>query len=171
VEGNPAYGINNRTIVGYDSNAANSDLNRKQRTPFFARYGWTQGIDYFGNDADNKYNALQISVEKRFAQGLSIQSSYTFQHADRYQNNNYFNIDKTIGYGPNSDYRNHVFILTQVYELPFGRGRRWMHDTGRIADFFIGGWQINSDTNYSTLQEQPLVLGPSLLWIPSGTWV
>ena len=120
------------------------------RKPFFPRYGWTQGIDYFGNDADNKYNALQFSVEKRFSGGLSIQSSYTFQHADRYVNNGYFNIDKTVGYGPNSDYRNHVFIFTQVYDLPFGKGRRYMTDSGRIMDFFIGGWQINSNTNFSS---------------------
>lgn len=150
IEGNPAYGINNRTIIGYDPNAADPAANRNDRKPFFAQYGWTQGIDYFGNDADNKYNALQVSVEKRFSGGLSIQSSYTFQHADRYVNNGYFNIDKTVGYGPNSDYRNHVFIFTQVYDLPFGKGRRWMTDSGRIADFFIGGWQINSNTNFSS---------------------
>ena len=150
IEGNPAYGINNRTIVGYDPNAANPDANRSARTPFFSRYGWKQGIDYFGNDADNKYNALQISVEKRFSGGLSIQSSYTFQHADRYTNNGYFNIDKKVGYGPNSDYRNHVFIFTQVYDLPFGKGRRFMSDAGRLADALIGGWQINSNTNFSS---------------------
>jgi outer membrane receptor protein involved in Fe transport len=150
IEGNPAYGINNRTIVGYDPNAADPAANRNDRKPFFSRYGWTQGIDYFGNDADNKYNALQVSVEKRFSGGLSIQSSYTFQHADRYVNNGYFNIDKTVGYGPNSDYRNHVFIFTQVYDLPFGKGRRYMTDSGRIMDFLIGGWQINSNTNFSS---------------------
>jgi outer membrane receptor protein involved in Fe transport len=150
IEGNPAYGINNRTIVGYDPNAADPAANRNDRKPFFSRYGWTQGIDYFGNDADNKYNALQLTVEKRFSGGLSIQSSYTFQHADRYVNNGYFNIDKTVGYGPNSDYRNHVFIFTQVYDLPFGKGRRFMTDSGRIMDFFIGGWQINSNTNFSS---------------------
>ncbi|MEQ1352965.1 MAG: TonB-dependent receptor [Candidatus Acidiferrum sp.] len=150
VEGNPAYNVNSRTIVGYDPNAADPDANRKSRTPYYSLYDWTQGIDYFGNDADNKYNALQLSVEKRFSGGLSIKSSYTFQHADRYQNNGYFNIDKTVGYGPNSDYRNHVFIFTQVYDLPFGKGRRYMTDSGRIADFFIGGWQINSNTNFSS---------------------
>ena len=156
---NPAYGINNRTINGYDPNAANPDANVKARTPYYAAptlapyggaYGWTQGIDYFGNDADNRYNALQIQLEKRFTNGLSLQSSYTFQHADYHNNDGYFNIDPTVSWGPNSNYRNHVFILTQLYELPFGKGKRWASDVGRAADLLIGGWSVNTTTNFSS---------------------
>jgi outer membrane receptor protein involved in Fe transport len=157
---NPAYGINNRTTVGYAPgcvdgpsgplNCLAGQLTPHERTPFFASYGWTQGIDYFGNDADNHYNSLQITVDKRFSNGLSFNSSYTFQHAVYYNNDSYFNIDKKLEYGPNSSYRDHVFILTQVYELPFGRGKKWGSGMGRAADFVIGGWSLNSSTNFSS---------------------
>jgi outer membrane receptor protein involved in Fe transport len=162
---NPAYNPNSQTVVGYipgctyaagsvtvpdPATCPNGAQPQNNRKPFYLKYGWTQGLNYAGNDADSKYNALQATVEKRFSNGLSLQSSYTFQHANNYDNNGYFNIDKKIGYGPSNDYRNHVFILTEVYQLPFGRGKRWAGDIGRVADLLIGGWSLNSATNFSS---------------------
>jgi Carboxypeptidase regulatory-like domain/TonB dependent receptor len=138
--GGPAYGANEPTVVGFASGVP-----KNNRRPYYLKYGWTQGIDYFGNDADNHYNSLQATVDKRFAGGLSLQSSYTFQHSTNYDSN-YYNIDRSIAYGPNDDYRNHLFILTQVYDLPFGRGKKFGSDAGRAADLLIGGWSINSAT-------------------------
>jgi hypothetical protein len=74
--GGPAYGANEPTVVGYNPNGGG--LSHNERRPYFALYGWTQGIDYFGNDADNHYNSLQATVEKRFASGLSFNANYTF---------------------------------------------------------------------------------------------
>ncbi|PYT81638.1 MAG: hypothetical protein DMG40_08795 [Acidobacteria bacterium] len=144
--GGPAYGSNEPTVVGYNPNGG---ISRNQRRPFYPLYGWTQGIDYFGNDADNHFNSLQASVEKRFSNGLSFQSSYTFQHSTNYDSN-YYNIDRKIAYGPNDDYRNHMFILTEVYELPFGKGKKWASDVGRPGDLLIGGWSVNSATTFGS---------------------
>ncbi len=149
--GGPAYGANEPTLVGFATGVP-----KNNRRPFFNKYGWTQGIDYFGNDADNHYNSLQATVEKRFSGGLSLQSSYTFQHSDNYDSN-YYNIDRKITYGPNDDYRNHLFILTQVYDLPFGHGKRWAGNLSRPADLLIGGWSINSAT----------IIGSGLPFTPS----
>jgi len=148
--GGPAYGANEPTVVGFGSGVA-----RNNRRPFYLKYGWTQGIDYFGNDADNHYNSLQATLEKRFSSGLSFNANYTFQHSTNYDSN-YYNIDKTIDRGPNDDYRNHLFILTQVYDLPFGKGKRWVSDAGRAEDLLIGGWSINSATT----------IGSGLPWTP-----
>ena len=94
-------------------------------------------------------------AEKRFSQGLSFTGSYTFQHAveqafatigfARYQN-----IDPGVTYGPNESYRNHEFILTQVYELPFGKGKRWAGNVGTAANALVGGWSLNSATTFSS---------------------
>src|SRR5690349_15805053 len=143
--GGPAYGANEPTVVGYNPNLPNNGIARDQRRPFFNLYGWTQGIDYFGNDADNHFNSLQATVEKRFSGGLSFQSSYTFQHATNYDSN-YYNIDRKIAFGPNDDYRNHMLIFTQVYDLPFGQGKKYASGVGRAADLLIGGWSVNSAT-------------------------
>jgi len=163
---NPAYGVNNRTVVGYQpgcqllaKSATLPDpatctnpgaLPPQLRTPYYLKYGWFQGIDYFGNDANNNYNSMQLTVEKRFSNGLNFQGSYTFQHSNYYENGGYYNIDPQIQYGPNRNYRNHVFIFTEVYQLPFGRGKAWGNNMGRAADLLIGGWSINSSTNFSS---------------------
>ncbi|HTF22640.1 MAG TPA: TonB-dependent receptor [Candidatus Limnocylindria bacterium] len=144
--GGPAYGANEPTVVGYKPNGG---ISKNQRRPFYSKYGWTQGIDYFGNDADNHFDSLQATVEKRYAGGLSLQSSYTFQHSTNYDSN-YYNIDRKIAYGPNDDYRNHMFILTEVYDLPFGHGKKWAGNVGRATDLAIGGWSINSATTIAS---------------------
>ena len=151
---NPAYNINNPTVVGYNPGCTAlpcppGQLPNTQRKPFFSRYGWTQGLDFLGNNANNKYNSLQVTVDKRFSSGLLFQSSYTFQHANNYDPT-YFNIDPKVNYGPSSDYRDNVFIFTEVYQLPFGRGKKFAGGLSRAADALIGGWSINSSTNFSS---------------------
>jgi len=52
-------------------------------------------------------------------------------------------------YGPSDDYRNHVFILTEVYQLPSARERNG-RGYRRLANLLIGGWSLNSATNFSS---------------------
>ena len=37
----------------------------------------------------------------------------------------------------------HVLSLESVYDLPFGKGRRWGSNWNSAADAFLGGWQVN----------------------------
>src|SRR4030095_16786314 len=104
--------------------------------------------DYFGNDASSHYNGIQVKLEKRFAQGLQFLAHYTFSHAYNY-NDDYFSVDPKVAYGPDDFNRNHVFVISTVYELPIGRGKKYMADIGRAADFLIGGWQISNTSNWS----------------------
>jgi hypothetical protein len=81
-QNNPAANINRQTLVGFPT------LSSNERRPFFhklrpdgSEYGWTQDIDFFGNDAESNYNALQAKVDKRFSNGLTILSHYTGRRA------------------------------------------------------------------------------------------
>jgi hypothetical protein len=105
-------------------------------------------LSYFGNDASNSYEALQVKVEKRFAQGLQFLGHYTFSHANSYDQG-YYSVDPRVAYGPNPDNRNHVFVLSTVYELPFGRGKHFMSNVNRAEDLLIGGWQLSNTLNWS----------------------
>ena len=164
---NPSYNPNNQTVVGYipgctylpgsftqpdPLTCGPNGQPQNNRKPYYLKYGWTQGMDYAGEDANSEYEALQITVEKRFSQGLSLQSSYTFQHAYNYDPG-YFNVCAGCNhfvYGPTNDYRNNVFILTEVYQLPFGKGKKWAADAGRALNMLIGGWSLNTATNWSS---------------------
>ena len=70
----PALNINQASLNGYLQGVP---LN--QRRPFFNRFGWTQGIDYFCNCAKNSYDSLQAKFNKRFSQGYSVKVNYTLQ--------------------------------------------------------------------------------------------
>lgn len=104
--------------------------------------------DYFGNDADNKYNALQVKVEKRVSKGLQFLAHYTYSKAYFYDGG-YFSVDKKFAWGPDDYNRNHVFVINTVYELPIGKGKTFMSGAGRVTDLLIGGWQVTNTLNYS----------------------
>ena len=84
--------------------------------------------NYFGMDASSNYNALQIKVEKRFSQGLQFISHYTYSRA-RFHDPSYYAIDPRVSYGPDDQNRNHVWITNILYELPFGKGKKYMKQT------------------------------------------
>jgi len=112
--------------------------------------------NYYGNDADNKYNALQIQAEKRVSSGLQFIAHYTYSRAYAYDSN-YFPINKRIAWGPNQNNRNQVFVANTIYELPIGKGKRFMSDASRFMDYAVGGWQVTNT----------LTWGSGLPWTPS----
>jgi Carboxypeptidase regulatory-like domain/TonB dependent receptor len=104
---------------------------------------------YYGNDADNKYNALQIKAEKRVSAGLQFLAHYTFSHAFAYDSN-YYSVNKKFAWGPNPFNRNQVFVANTIYELPVGRGKKFMSGSGRAMDLIVGGWQVTNTLTYGT---------------------
>jgi len=166
---NPAYNPNGATNIGYNPNCTylpgsytepnpatcpNGSQPYNNLQPYYLKYGWTQGINYAGNDANSNYESLQLTLEKRFSNGLSLQSSYTFQNANNYDDNGCFNVcnhgNNSLEYGPSSDYRNQVFILTEVYQLPFGQGKKYGSNVNKATNYIIGGWTLNSSWNFSS---------------------
>ena len=149
----PGFGVN------YNANQPVSLLGVPDalRRPFFSRFGWTQDLTYYGNDADNRYNALQTKFETRFS-GLNILSHYTLSSA-RDNDADYFIHDRSLGRGPADQDRKHVFVFSGVWELPFGRGQRFLGNSPRAVDLLFGGWQLNTISTWmSGLPFTPTVL-------------
>ena len=127
---------------------------RNKRRPFFNKFGWTQGIDYFCNCATNSYDSMQAKFNKRFSQGYSAKVNYTLQRV-RQHGDTYFETDlpehqglydSDLEYGPPDWDRVHNFVFSLVAEIPVGRGRTYMSDASPVVDAFIGGWQFNTNT-------------------------
>jgi hypothetical protein len=89
-----------------------------------------------------------VKAEKRFASGLQFLTHYTFAHAMAHDGS-YYSVDPSVSWGPDPFTRTHVFVISTVYELPFGRGKKYMGSSGRATDLIIGGWQISNTLNYS----------------------
>lgn len=109
-------------------------------------------------DGSSSYDSAQLSVERRFAQGYTLLGSYTYSKF----------LEKLTRLNPtDEDYENrlseadapHRVTASGIYELPFGRGRRFGGSWGRTADALIGGFQIQGIYIYQT--GTPLTLGNS----------
>jgi hypothetical protein len=102
-------------------------------------------VRYFGNNANDNYNSLQAKVHKNFSRGYSFMAHYTWSKGLDYDNN-YFRVDPRVGYGPASFDIRHRFVLTNIWDLPIGRGTAWLGGIGPVADRFLGGWTISAIT-------------------------
>ena len=137
------YDFNQPTEVGFPQ------LGQNLRKPFFSKYGWSQGFRYFGSDSNDNYNSLQTKVEKRFSSGYSLVAHYTLARAYKYPGN-YWPVDGTVVYGPSDWQRTHVFVLTNEWQLPVGKGKKWLGSSSRGLDYLVGGWQMNAVTTWES---------------------
>jgi len=129
--------------TGVSTPQHNCGLPQNVRRPFFASYGWTQGVDYFCNCTSSNYNSLQTKIEKRFSNGLQLLGHYTWSRSLSYDGG-YYAIDPRETYGPDDFNRKHVFLVSSVYELPIGRNKRFLGNASRLLDYLVGGYQINT---------------------------
>lgn len=101
------------------------------------------------------YHALELSAEKRFAKGLSFTAGYTWSRsldeggggnsASAESRNNVQNPrDIKSEYGLSDFNFSHRFTLAGVYDLPFGRGRKFLANSNPLLNTVAGGWQLTS---------------------------
>lgn len=154
----PSYNANQATIVGCAGVSCSTGLTYSQRSPYNTAFttAYTDannvttnvvccggnGFDYRGNDGTNSYRALQVKLDHRASAGLTLQGFYTYSRA--YDNDGGYQPDLKQGYGRQDWNRDSVFILTSIYELPIGRGKKFLGNTSRAADLLLGGWQWNT---------------------------
>jgi len=134
--GGTNYNVNQPTIVGFGT------LNTNQRRLFFQKYGWSQTIKYFSDDGTTKYNALQLRGEKRFSNGLLFQGNFTWASSFDFSNT-YFFWDPSKDYGRQNGVRRFAANFNHVYELPFGKGHKFLSNASRAVDYLAGGWQLS----------------------------
>jgi len=114
---------------------------------------------YTDPSADSNYNSLQFKVTRRFANGLSFLAAYTYAKSlDDNEGDEGFGGGRGNGnaqddnrmwldYGRSfTDARNRL-VLSYIYELPFGRGKKYMN-TGGAANAILGGWQVSGVTTF-----------------------
>ncbi len=83
------------------------------------------------------YHSLQVRLDRRFANGFTVSGAYTFsKFMEAIQKLNVTDLAPTHVISPQD--RPQRFILSGIYEFPFGKGRRWVHSG--IASFVFGGW-------------------------------
>jgi hypothetical protein len=98
------------------------------------------------NLGNSSYNALQVKLEKRFSHGLSFLSSYAWARSIDIGSNRGFHImnrfDLNADRGLSDFHASHVYSLSSIWELPFGRGQRFGSSWSGWKQAAVGGWQF-----------------------------
>jgi hypothetical protein len=115
-----------------------------------------------GSGANANYNGLQVQLTKRMSNGLQILAGYTF--AKNISNNEgeeggYSDGGAPLGQNDNNPHGEraltvndvrHRLTFSTLYELPFGRGRRWLSHTNAFVNGVLGGWELTALGSFQT---------------------
>ena len=131
-------------------------------------------ITYLDNSGDSNYHAAQFTLRRRFSSGLGLSMAYTWgksidnQSVDPVGASSGGGLSTTNSRTPTdirdfreerarSDFdRTHVFTGASVWELPVGRGRRYLSSSGGVVNQIFGGWSIN--TIFTTMTGEPFAV-------------
>ena len=134
----------------------------------FPQYDYIAGDCCLENLGHSSYDAMVVSLNRRFRQGFNLQASYTWSK-------NLTDADSTIPFsfepqqvqGMSSgnlklekavSLQNipQTFSLSYLLQLPFGKGRKYLNNN-RALDYVVGGWQLGAIQRYQS--GQPLAFG------------
>ncbi|MBV8774257.1 MAG: TonB-dependent receptor, partial [Deltaproteobacteria bacterium] len=151
------HGSNAPTIIdsneiGHLLTVAESQINNPLGINFYRPFpdvGFAPAVVYAGY---SNYNAMNASVERRFTDGLMFVANYTLSHASEMGQSplgdilngaqgirNPFQLGYAYDYGESSMDVPQRFTFNGQYELPFGKGRKYLN-TGTLANLIVGGW-------------------------------
>jgi len=127
---------------------ANAKTSRAQLLRPYPQF--TDIIPIYSVGASSFYHSLQVTANKRFSKGLQMQLAYTWQKSldDGLSHQNSYDIraDRAL-----SDIDvTHRTVIYGLYELPFGRGRRFGSGWSKAMDLAIGRWQVNGIATFSS---------------------
>jgi hypothetical protein len=102
------------------------------------------------NDGNADYNALLVSLRHRYAHGMAYGISYTWSHnISDYVDNLTGTAEPQNSYDYAAERGDSMFDVRQrfvgflTYELPVGRGKKYLSQGG-VASYILGGWQANT---------------------------
>src|SRR6266542_2704539 len=115
-------------------------------------------IEFRDNGGNSNYHGGELTLEKRFSQGLSFRGAYTYSKSidesqehlaaggtGSFTQNSYNRRERR---GPSDfDIRHHL-ALSYIYELPFGQGHSHLSD-GALS-YLLGGWRISGTGGFRT---------------------
>lgn len=150
--------------AGFPTNA----LTAQALVPF-PQYGGFNTDCCLENLGQSTYNALEASLQRRFHNGLNLMASYTWSKT-------LTDADSALPYfataagsqGPQNSFNKNGdkaisdqdlpqnFVLSYVYDLPFGKNKKFL-SRGGVVDRVVGGWSVSGVQRYES--GQPIAFG------------
>lgn len=142
-------GVTNLCTAPVTYNPADQDCFRAL-DPYYPGGNPFGSVDIKRDIGASTYHGLNLSLERRFEDGLSFQARYTWSHSIN---------DGSVGGGESNGPENvyclecdkgpsvfdvrHNVAVNAVYALPFGQGRTFLNSSG-VLNKIVGGWQMSS---------------------------
>lgn len=117
--------------LGAAGQPLNQKFGRKENTNVWTPFG-------------SHYQSLQVKLDRRFSEGLVMTTAYTYGKAINFGDDNgslFIHAAPALNRGRSNHDRTHSLVSGFVYELPFGRGKRWAQ--AGAARWLLGDWQIS----------------------------
>lgn len=138
-----------RAVGFLDINAGQEPGLEDAGRPLYAAFGRTANTIMITPLGTGHYDSLQAQLQRRFSQGLSMAVNYTWSKAINYtgasdgtpqiQSLRYMSLSRA----PADFDRTHNLQIMSQWQLPFGKGKRWVSGGG-VGSAILGGWQTNS---------------------------
>jgi hypothetical protein len=117
--------------------------------PLYQRFGRVGVTQMWLPVGTGTYDSMQASLQRRFSHGLALTVNYTWGKA--------INVIDNTDYTPNIQAQQYLYLnravtgfdrthnvgITNIWELPFGKERRWLSNRG-VVSAIVSGWQVNS---------------------------
>ncbi|MGB7353679.1 MAG: carboxypeptidase-like regulatory domain-containing protein [Acidobacteriaceae bacterium] len=113
------------------------------------------------NEGNSTYNSMQITAQQRFAHGASINAAYTWAklisdtdtltgwlepNVAGVQDPRNLQAEKSLS----SDDARQRLVVSYIYDLPFGRGERFLSGAHGVVNQVLGGWGVGGVTTLMT---------------------
>ena len=135
---NPFFGIVNNGVLTQPT------VSRGQLLRPYPQF--TDVIPLYAAGARSRYHALQMTGRKRLSHGLTFEGSYTWAESREIGMSHQNSYDLDASWALASYDIKHRFVISYLYELPFGRNRRFGAGASPLVNALIGGWQFNGIT-------------------------
>ena len=138
-----------RQLGFIDINAGQIPFTNRTTQPLLQEWGRTAATTFLEPLGTGQFNSLQASLQRRFSKGLMMNVNYTWGKA--------INLVDSSSYTPNIQSQaylsmnraptgfdlTHNLAVTNIWDLPFGRGQKWGGGKGALTQI-VSGWQINN---------------------------
>ena len=130
--------------------------------PQFTGNGTSTGLNVLDSNDFSTYNALEVQFQHRFENGVAYNVAYTWSKSLDTRSfdptltvvgtgnaataaDTPFDINnRALNYAPSDFDRRHVLQWNLLYELPFGKGKRWLNTSTGLVNRVLGGWEVTS---------------------------
>jgi hypothetical protein len=142
---------------------ANPSINPNYMRP----YGGYYSIIMEDPSGASRYNALQLSWNRRFQNGLSWGLAYTYSSAydDGTRNGTILAnaYDRRAMWGPSNNNTPHILVINYIYEIPFLKGNR------SLAGKLLGGWSISGVSQFQAGKPTGITTSDDFAGVAAGS--